>query len=204
MEVMRILEDRPIHQIYGLMGNINITTNNSNYSIVREFKFSKTVKEFLNSEKDLKSLQIVGLNASYLPKLSSELSNAELKKVILAHELILNKPYLIFDYFEKDLTLKEKENFKRLFRLLVNNYQKTIVVFTNDLTFIWDIASTIFYVNAEKIISFAKKDYEILNYVNNPPLSEFIKLMQKKGIKIANFNNASDLLKEIYRLKEKK
>ena len=49
MEVMRILEDRPTHQIYGLMGNINITTNNSNYSIVREFKFSKTVKEFLNS-----------------------------------------------------------------------------------------------------------------------------------------------------------
>ena len=59
MEVANILENKSKNQIYGLMGNINLTTNNTNISIITDYKFKGTVKEYLNSEKDLSSLKMV-------------------------------------------------------------------------------------------------------------------------------------------------
>ncbi len=200
---MRILEDVTKSRIYGLMGNINITTNNENYRIINGYKFKNTVEEYLNNPKSSVALKMVSLNDDYLPKKVSDLSPAEIKKVNFAHALIENKEYLIFDYFEKELTTKEKEDFKRLFTRLTKDYHKTILIFTNDLTFIWDISSAIFYVDNSKVINtFSSKDSNILNYVDNPSISKFITLLKKRNISIEDYKSPQDLLKAIYRLKE--
>ncbi len=203
MEVMRILDTKTPGLIYGLMGNINLTTNNSNCIIIDDYKFSLDVANYLNSSKASQSLKMVMLDDSYLTKTINDLSDSEIIKINLAHALITNKDYLILDYFDKYLTANDKNNFKRLFKKLSQDYHKTIILFTNDLTFIWDIVSEIIYVdNEEFITTFKKKDEKILDYVSNPPISSFISLVKNKNIKIENYQNTSDLLKAIYRLKE--
>lgn len=203
MEVARILENKEQGQIYGLMGNINITTNNINYKIVTAYKFNGTVKEYLNSEKAHSSLKMVMLNEKYLAKNSLELSESDLMKVNLAKALIENKDYIVLDYFDKYLNTKEQENYKRLFKKLATDYHKTIVLFTNDISFIWDVAKSIIIVdNNEVINTISKNDYfKILEIIDKPEISQIIDLIRAKNIKIEDYKNVLDLLKAIYRLK---
>lgn len=206
MEIARILENKPTSKIYGLMGNINISTNNFNYRIVTEYKFSGTVKEYLNNNKDESSLKMVTLDSNYLNKKVEELSLSEIKKIILAKALIENKDVLVLDYFDACLNKSEKEYFKRLFKKLTKEYHKTILIFTSDLTFLWDIAEEIIIVDKyEAINSIKKQDYfKFLNLMNKPEISRFIDLMRAKGLKIDDYKETSDLLKAIYRMKENK
>ena len=206
MEIARILENKPKNHIYGLMGNINITTNNNNYSIVTSYKFNGTVKEYLNSPKASSSLKMVMLNDEILNKTSNELSIGNLKKISLAKALIENKDYLVLNYFEKEQNYQEKENFKRLWKKLSKEYYKTIIIFTNDLTYIWDIAKELIFVDNYSVINtILKNDYNIfMDNLNNPEITKFIELMKEKGIDIDNYTNVLELLKAIYRLKESK
>lgn len=202
MEIARIIENKPKSQIYGLMGNIDITTNNSNYKIINDYKFKGTVKEYLNSKKDSSSLKMVMLDSTYLDKTLLNLSEMEIKLISLAKALIENKDYLVLDYFEKGLNHKEKEIYKRLFRKLTEEYNKTIVLFTNDITFLWDIASEIIVVdNQANIKTYSKEEYLDIPQINKPEIIELIDLILAKKVKIKPYKNVQDLLKAIYRLK---
>ena len=204
MELMQIIPKLEKSNIYGLMGNIDINTNNNNYFIIDDYKFKETAQEYLNNPKAIAALKMVLLNEDCLTKKVNELSLSEIKRIILAKALLSNKEYLIFNYFDKDLTNKEKEEFKRLFKRLATDYNKTILIFTNDITFIWEIASSLIYVEENSINIYNKNDFNILNYITKPNIIEFIDLMHAKGLDIAYYKNPADLLKAIYRLKEKK
>jgi len=203
MEIARIMENKEIGKIYGLVGNTKVTANNINYSLVTEFKFSGKVSSFLNNQKASNALKMVMLNDSYLEKNVDELSEAETKKIILANALIENKPYLVLDYFEKGLTHKEKENYKRLFKKLSVDYNKTIIIYTNDITFLWDIAHEIIYIDeTENINTITKKEYfKLSRIVDKPEIIKFIDLMHDKGIQVEDYKDVLDLLKAIYRIK---
>ncbi len=205
MEVAKILENRESNKIYGLMGNINLTTNNSNIGIVKGGIIPITVKEYLNSPKDTNALKLVMLDESILDKKGIELSSFENKAVILAKILIENKEIIVLDYFEKELNNKEKENYKRLFKKLVNDTNKTIIIYTNDLTFIWDICDNIFLVDNKEVINNYNKDnyFKLIELVDKPVISEIISKIRSKGIKIEDYKDIKDLLKAIYRIKEK-
>ena len=206
MEIAKIMEGKPKNNIYGLMGNINITTNNANYSIVTDHKFNGTVKEYLNSEKGSSSLKMVMLNESFLTKKSNELSVSELKKVSLAKALIENKDYLVLNYFEKELNYQEKENFKRLWRKLSKDYEKTIIIFTNDITSIWSLACELIIVDKYNIINTVSKEnyFKIIDNINKPEIVKFTELMRELGIDVEDYMDTKELLKAIYRIKESK
>jgi len=203
MEVARILENKAPNKIYGIMGNIDITANNVNYSLVTEFKFSGSVMNYLNSPKAKNALKMVMLTENYLEKKVEDLSETEIKKIILANALIKNKEYIVLDYFEKGITYKERESFKRLFRKLSNEYQKSIILFTNDITFLWDIADEIIYVDNKEVINTFTKDkyFELAKLVDQPEIVKFIELMRSQNINVENYKNVLDLLKAIYRIK---
>lgn len=204
MEVANIFETKEKGYIYGLMGNINLTTNNNNYSIITSYKYSGTAKEYLNSSKDSSSLKMVMLNDSYLNKTSSECCISELKKINLAKALIENKDYIVLNYFEKELNYQEKKYFERLWKRLVNDFHKTIIIFTNDLTSIWNIAKELIIVDKYKVINTIPKDkyLDFIDNLNKPEIIKFIELVREKGIEIESYKDPSDLLKAIYRLKE--
>ena len=197
---MTIFENKEPN-IYSILGNVSLNSNNVNYSIVKLYKFSDTTSNYINSKKALQSLQMVLLDASYLDKKSSELSLNEIKKINLAKALCENKSHLVLDYFDKELNYKEKIYFKNLFKRLVNDYHKTIILHTNDLSFIWDISQEI-YVIDDDIKVFNKNDLSILNYVEKPEIIKFIDLLKAKNIDIDYYKEPQDLLKAIYRIKE--
>lgn len=204
MEVANIFETKEKGYIYGLMGNINLTTNNNNYSIITSYKYSGTAKEYLNSSKDSSSLKMVMLNDSYLNKTSSECSISELKKINLAKALIENKDYIVLNYFEKELNYQEKKYFERLWKRLVNDFHKTIIIFTNDLTSIWNIAKELIIVDKYKVINTISKDkyFDFIHEVNTPNIIRLIDLIKNKNISISYYKEESELLKAIYRIKE--
>ena len=205
MEVANIIGKTEPNKIYGLMGNINLTTNNSNIGIVRGGIFSHTTKDFLNSPKSSNALKLVMLDDSILNKKGTELSNGEIKAVSLAKELIANKEIIVLDYFEKELNNREKENYKRLLKKLSQDFNKTIIIYTNDLTFLWDICEEIIYVDKDSVINtYQKNDYfKLIELVDKPIISNFIEKIRAKGIKIEDYKDIKDLLKAIYRIKEK-
>ena len=200
MEIMTILNNKPKEKIYGLMGNINLTTNNTNISIVTSYKFGSTVKDYLNSPKDISSLKMVYLNETYLPKKIEELSESEIKKVNLAKTLITNPEIIVLNYFEKGLTNKEQKDYQRLFKKLSNDYHKTILIYTNDISFIWNLTKEIIYVDKNEVINTYSSDD--VPSINIPPIKEFITLIRNKNINIDDYKETSDLLKAIYRIKE--
>lgn len=204
MEIITILENKPKGNIYGLMGNINITTYNNNINIVKDYKFKGTVEEYLNSPKAKSSLKMVLLNDSVLKKSSNDCSIGELKRISLAKALIENKDYLVLNYFEKELSNEEKTYFKRLWKKLSKEYNKTIVIFTNDIKMIWDIAEELIIVDKYKVINtISKENYDqFINSLDKPEIYEFIDLIREKGIAIDNYRDPKELLKAIYRIKE--
>ncbi|MCI9280853.1 MAG: hypothetical protein HFI49_01140 [Bacilli bacterium] len=205
MEVANIIEKTEPNKIYGLMGNINLTTNNSNIGIVKGGMFSNTTEEFLNSSKSLNALKLVMLDDSILNKKGTELSNGEIKAVSLAKELIANREIIVLDYFEKELNNREKENYKRLLKKLSKDFNKTIIIYTNDLTFLWDLCEEIMYVDNDNVINtYQKNDYfKLVELVDKPIISNFIEKIRAKGIKIEDYKDIKDLLKGVYRIKEK-
>lgn len=204
MEIANLLEDKEPNKIYGLYGNINITTNNRDFSVVTSYKFGDSVKDYLNSPKASSSLKMVMLDDSYLTKKVMDLSETELAKISLAKALIENKEYLVLDYFDKGLNANELENYKRLFKKLNTNYKKTIIIFTNDITFMWDIVDEVLIVDENKVTNTIGRN-DILKNIdlfNQPEIIRFIKLIKEKGKIIENYRDPMDLLKAIYRMKE--
>ncbi len=197
---MTILENKNMGVIYGLLGNLTLTTNSNDISLVSYYKFKDTVESYLESDKALKSLKMVFLDATYLSKTIKDLSESEIKKINLAKALIANKEIIVLDFFDKGLTNKEQKDYQRLFKKLAENYHKTIVIYTNDVTFFWNIATEIIYVDNQKVINTYSKNEDIPNI--NPPIKELINLMRSKNLKIDNYKDTKDLLKAIYRLKE--
>lgn len=204
MEVAHILENKDKGFIYGLMGNVNLSTNNGNISIVNDYKFLDTVQNYLNSEKASSSLKMVMLNDTYLNKTIKELSNGDIKKISLAKALIDNKEVIALDFFDKGLNSKELEEYKRMFKKLSNDIHKTILIYTNNIEFLWDICERVIYVDNNKVINTYKKDdyNELLELVNKPEIIKFTNLMKEKNIKVEGYKDVKDLLKAIYRLKE--
>ncbi len=204
MEIANIIESKPKSNIYGLVGNINLTSNNKNYNIITDTKFNSTVKEYLNSPKDTSSLKMALLKDEILTKKSSELSIGDLKKVSLAKALIENKEYIVLDYFDKELTDKEKSYFKRLWKKLTVDYKKTIIIFTNDITSLWDIAKEIILIDKNKVSYTIKEEAytKVLDLFDKAEITKFIELIQAKGIDMKYYYESNELLKAIYRLKE--
>lgn len=202
MEVARLLEKKEPGRIYGLMGNIDIRTNHKDIGMITSYRFNKTVSEYLNSSKEVSALKMVMQEESIRTKTIMELSEEQIKAVNLAKNLIEKKDYLVFDYFEKGFNHQEKENYKRLFRKLTKEYNKTILLFTNDITFLWDVADEIMLVDNDNVINIEKDNYfKILDFIDKPEISKMIDLLRKKKIKIEDEKDTKDLLKAIYRIK---
>lgn len=204
MEVAKILENKPKGYIYGLMGNINLTTNNNNYSIITDYKFNGTVEEYLNSPKAASSLKMVLLDENVTPKNARDLSIGELKKVSLAKALIDGKDYLVLDYFDKSFNHKEIDYFIRLIKRMTSDYHKTVILFTNDITILWNNIEELLIVDEYFVINTIPKEkyFEFIDKLNEPEIVRFTKLMKELGLNIENYKDTQDLLKAIYRLKE--
>ena len=100
----------------------------------------------------VQSLKIVGLDETYLDRDPNELSYVEKKKVQLASIMSYNPELLILDNIDRGLTFRDKEYFRKLFYKLKNKYDKTIILITIDVSFLFDVVDKVEVINKGNLV----------------------------------------------------
>lgn len=149
------------------------------------------------------SLMIVGLDDSYLVRDPNTLSYVEKKKVNLALAMSYNPEVLVIESFDKGLTFREREYFRKLFVRLKNKYKKTIILVNCEIPFMFDIVDNLYVINKGKLVLSGNKDvfYEdkLYKYVEMPKIVEFIKYVNSMGHNILEYTDIKELIKGLYR-----
>ncbi len=199
-------------------GNVKIA-DNVKIGYVFEFPdrqfFCKTVfeelKYGLKDKKNLKRisdvLRMVGLDDDYLTKNPHYLSNGERRRIAIAAILIANPDVIIFDEPTVGLDRNNKNNLIRLLKILKQNYQKTIIIVSQDIDFVYSFADYVYVLHNKKmVLSGPKQDVltnvtRLQNYDIIPPRIVLLttKINQKKNLKLPQHEDINDLLKDMYR-----
>ena len=149
------------------------------------------------------SLTIVGLDDSYLVRDPNTLSYVEKKKVNFALAMSYNPEVLVIESFDKGLTFREREYFRKLFIKLKNKYKKTIILVNSELPFMFDIVDKLYVINKGKLVINGDKDIfysdKLYKYVELPKIVEFIKYVNYQGHDIEEYTDIKELIKGLYR-----
>lgn len=152
------------------------------------------------------ALRMVGLDESYLTRKIYTLSTGEVKMMMIAacftsnpKVLVLEEPIMGLDYNNKKKVLK-------LIRLLREKYHKTILIFSDDVDFLYQFTdNVIFAEDCNRIhlynTSLIFTDVEALldNRISVPKLVKFSYKANLKGAKLHYHKDIRDLIKDIYK-----
>ena len=149
------------------------------------------------------SLKIVGLSEDYLDRKTNTLSFTEKKKVMLACAMSYNPSVLILEDFEKGLIFRDREYFRKLFLKLKNKFNKTIILISTDITFMFELVDKVYVINKGKIVLSGGKeiyyDDKLYKYIEMPRIVEFTKYAHECGHNILEYTDIKELIKELYR-----
>lgn len=214
VEALGFINDgRRIKNINMLRMNVGYVTMNPN-----DMLFNKTVKDELEfgikyfkyktdkkAERVENALKLVELPSSYLDKKIKDLTLTEKKKVALASTLIFNPKLIILDEPTIGLGTKEKEELKKLIKLLKEKYKRTVIVLTKDTNFAYEVAEDVFILFRGTLIKHGDKnimmDETSMNNYNLevPEILKFINESKKRNVELTPTDNILDLIKEVYR-----
>ena len=200
-----------IDNINVIRKNIGFVYNNYNKlflepSVLKEI--SNTMKNYAYKTENVvkhvvQSLRIVGLDETYLDRDPNELSSIEKKKVELATIISYNPEVIVLDNFDRGLTYRDKEYFRKLFLKLKNKYNKTIILITNNVEFLFDIVDDVHVIYKSKLVLSEGKDIfynsNLYKYTNMPRIIEFTKYAESNGYDIKKCTDIKELIKELYR-----
>ena len=163
------------------------------------FKLDKMDKQIRES------LQMVGLDDTYYNRKINTLSSGESFLVALASSLVLNPKVIIMDEPTVYLDYNSKRNLIKLIKKLRERYNKSIIVLSNDISFVFEISDNYLFIDNYKLINKGN----INDLVNNssilksfgcevPPIIEFINMVkEKKGIELNKSLDINDLVLDV-------
>lgn len=162
----------------------------------------KKVKRLLGHNKRVLSiLNYLEIDSNILNKEIKELSKTEFKWMLLAYLLIINKKYIIFDYFDIGLTYKEQKKLIRIIRKIFKDGYKIIVISKN-FVFLSQLDSDITVsIGSNTLLTGNMLDIVLENsrLFELPEIIKFINLANKKGAELTYTFDSKELLKDIYR-----
>lgn len=162
----------------------------------------KKVKRLLGHNKRVLSiLNYLEIDSNILNKEIKDLSKTEFKWMLLAYLLIINKKYIIFDYFDIGLTYKEQKKLIRIIRKIFKDGYKIIVISKN-FVFLSQLDSDITVsIGANTLLTGNMLDIVLENsrLFELPEIIKFINLANKKGAELTYTFDSKELLKDIYR-----
>ena len=159
-----------------------------------------------NTEKLYELLKSFDLDISILEKSYLELSNSEIKKILLLIGIISNKKVIIFDNPTVGLDYKSIQTFIKYIRKMKRE-DKTIIISSHNSNFLTEISDKIIVLDNKKIINEGNKfdmlsNEFLLNKINLnlPNVIKFVnRVKQLKNIKLGYRDNINDLIKDIFR-----
>lgn len=168
-----------------------------------EYDDDWTVKKFFDCDKnnEQKTVELFNefeINLSLLNKKIKDLSNGHFKLVLLCYVILNKKNILFLDYFDKGLSFKYK---KRVINYLKCKYEGTLVVISNDLTFLDMLCSKLIVFKNDIIVFNDKLEYIYKSNVKieYPEIIKFIRLANENKAKLSYTVHTHELVKDIYR-----
>lgn len=191
--------------------------------IEQEFKkllFIRTVEEYMEfiikhyrliikdpNKKIRDSLKIVGLKENYLLKDIHVLSKSELKLIQIATSLLSNPDMLLLDEPFIDLDTKNEKKIIMLLNKLKDNYNKTIVIASNDSDMLYKYTTKMIFLKNNKVLiegntkdQYKRVDFLTRNKIEIPDIVLFTyKACKYKNAKIDYHTDIRDIIKDIYK-----
>ena len=163
------------------------------------------IKNIEKKEKD--SLKIVGLDSSLLDRNITSLSNSERKKVQIAISLLSNPDMIILSDPFRGLDMKSTKKLMMVFNKLKDQFQKIIVVGTNNPDILYQYTTKVLFVKNKRIFLEAKTEegYERVDYLKRngfclPDRVLFTyKAIKRKKVKIDYHKDIRDIIKDVYK-----
>ena len=215
------------NKIIGVIGTINNVINSidkkTKFEVVKNYDntYGLSVEEYLktimfsnycntnNYQKKIQdSIKIVGLTKNYLLKKIASLSQTEYRLVMLGASLLSNPDLLVFDDFFNCFDTKNIKNILKLLNKLVERYNKSIVIISNDVEFIYTFTKeVIVYKNKKVILSGTvenvfeeNRNLLLKNGIAVPKSVIFTDKVKKlKKVKLNYHKDIRDLIKDIYK-----
>ena len=171
----------------------------SSYEVDNKKYNNYLVKDIIGSKVN-EALKMVDLANEKQNEYFQNLSSKDQNKVILAS--MLNEKIIVLYDFTKGMNNKDLTFFKNLFKKIAS-YNRKIILFERNANFFFNLVDYIYVIKNEKIVfeTTSVLDEELYDYIERPPLIEFVYLAIQKGIKLDYYEDFNDLLKAIYRLK---
>ena len=206
-----LIEDLDISEIKRDLALVSQNTKEGFYTdrVIDEMYFIINATEFVCddiNDRINKSLEMCGLDSSYLKRKISDLSSGEKKLLQFSCALICNPKVLILDEPFANLDSNNKKKIINLIRLLRDRYHKTIIISSNDTNMLYEVTDNIIILaNDTAIVNGPSSEIlsipELLNKyeIDMPDIIKFTYLAKKKGIKLHYHNDIRDLIKDVYK-----
>ena len=181
----------------------------------KQVNVQKTVQEELNDvlgtcemvfdhEKVSKIFEILNIDMNILGKRICDLTFREQKALLTISALIGDSDVIILDSVEKGMHYKTRENLKKYLRTLASDYNKTIIVVTNDISFMFGFVDNYLLVDEKKhFVTGTKNDFyapALYCCLDIPKIVEFTNYINNyKERNIKEYVELKELLKAIYR-----
>lgn len=164
-----------------------------------EYSLRNNQKRFNNKEKIInQALDMLEINKNILDKDINDLSSGEQEIIAIITSFILNPKVLVLDEPTVNLDNKTEKKLIRFLKKISKDYNKTIIIISNNIEFAYKISDEILLLNNGRLTN--KINYQTLSRskMEKPKILEFINYVKKeKNIKLKETNNINELIKDI-------
>lgn len=150
-------------------------------------------------------LSLVGLDNTYLNKEIKDLSTSETYLLNLSLNLIIDPDIIILE-LSNDLDKNNKLLIKNILLDLKRKYKKTIIIISNDVNILYELTDYLIIfkdnkmvINDKTSIVFNDKEFLNNNNIELPDLVSFSNKARNYNIKLKNYKDIKDLIKEVYK-----
>ena len=164
-----------------------------------EYSLKNNTKRYNNKDKIIRqAIEMFDLDNMILDREINSLSSGELEKIAIVSSYVLNPKVLILDEPTVNLDNKSEKKLIRFLNKLSKDYNKTIIILSNNIEFVYKISDDILFLNNGKKVKNNNYNTLIRNNMEVPKILEFINYVKKKKkININDTDNINDLIKEI-------
>ena len=179
---------------YGEIDDLSILIDNIK---IDEINVKYKVKKYVEYNKDY--FEILDLDSEFLNKKISDLSYSEYKILLLLDIVSKNPKLMILNYFDVGFNSKYKRKIIKLIKFIKASLNINFIVISNDVNFMNKLVNVIVCKN--KIIKYQGSIINAIKeeYIEEPPIYNFVRLANEKGANLEYTLDGKDLLKDIYR-----
>ena len=203
-----------------ILNSKNVMYYNNKIVYIKNIKDNMSIKEYMLylmsnynleikdiNKKIIDSLKMVGLKNIDVNMIIRDLSTSEKSLLVIACSLIFNPEVIVLNnpYFGLDNKMIKRTNI--LFNKLVDQYNKTIIIGSNNSNELYKYTKEMIFIKDDNIIRYDKtinvyKDIDFLNNNNfDIPLSVLFtsKANSKKKVNLNYLQDIRDIIKDIYK-----